>query len=414
MLSQKVCFIVVLVVLTFAALADAQPTRRRAALYDKLDGGVALLLAEPDFSTSWQAHRYDPTYFPQEFKQEVHFYYLTGLGVKSAVLLVDGKTRKTTLYLRDEAKKKSSVPASAGLERVAPMTSLLGDLDALAERRPAIFLLLGRKPGEIPFGSKRIFPEGLDEPTDRQQDLKTSLSHRFDWMEFENLDPILTELRAVKDADEIETIRRSVEISSLALLETLRSVRPGIRESQLAGVSRFACRQEGAQRLAYSEDLQSGPNFVKSFIEMFNHYNKLDRVMQAGELMLVDLSCEYDYFKTDVARTATVSGKFTAQQRALYDIYLVAYRAALAAIKPGVTQKDIAMASVEAMKKQLPDLKRGLLSSRSRRLYCPSRDGATPRSLRRLFRRRCWRSLEASGPWTSIRHRASDHRARSQ
>ncbi len=180
-------------------------------------------------------------------------------------------------------------------------------------------------------------------------------------MEFENLDPILTELRAVKDADEIETIRRSVEILSLALLETLRSVRPGIRESQLAGVSRFACRQEGAQRLAYSEDLQSGPNFVKSFIEMFNHYNKLDRVMQAGELMLVDLSCEYDYFKTDVARTAPVSGKFTAQQRALYDIYLVAYRAALAAIKPGVTQKDIAMASVEAMKKQLPDLKEDYL-----------------------------------------------------
>ena len=359
--TKHVAFIVVLVILTFTALADAQPTRRRAALYDKLDGGVALLLAEPDYSTSWQAHRYDPTYTPQEFKQEVHFHYLTGLEVKSAILLLDGKERKTTLYLRDEAKEKGSVPAAAGVDRIAPMTSLFGDLDGLAERRPAIYLLLGRQPGEIPFGTKKIFPEGLDEPSDRQQDLKTSLSRRFEWMEFQNLDPLITELRAVKDAEEIESIRRAVEISSLGLLETLRSVRPGIRESQLAGVSRLVFRKEGAQRIAYSEDLQSGPNFMKSFIEIFNYYNKLDRVMEAGEVMLVDVSCEYNYYKTDIARTAPVSGKFTAQQRALYDIYLVAYRAALAAIKPGVTQKDIAMASVEAMKKQLPDLKEDYL-----------------------------------------------------
>ena len=358
---NRISSLVIVFVLTSASLAAAQPTRRRAALYDKLNGGVALLLAQPDFSTTWQAHRYDPSYTPQEFKQEVHFYYLTGLAVKSAVLLVDGKERETTLYLRDEAKEKDSVPASSALDRVAPMTSLLGDLDALAERRPAIYLLLGRQPGEIPFGSKKIFPEGLGEPTDRQQDLKASLSSRFGWMEFQNLDPLLTELRTVKDAEEVESIRRAVEISSLGLLETLRSVRPGIRESELAGVSRFIYRKEGAQRLAYSEDLQSGPNFMKSFVEIFNHYNKLDRVMEAGEVMLVDLSCEYNYYKTDVARTAPISGKFTAQQRALYDIYLVAYRAALDAIKPGATQKDITMAAVETMRKQLPDLKEDYL-----------------------------------------------------
>ena len=212
-------FVVLGLGVVFAALSDSQPSRRRAALYDKLDGGVALLLAESDFSTTWQAHRYDPSYKPQEFKQEVHFHYLTGLGVKSAVLLVDGKKRKTTLYLRDEVKEKDFVSESSGLDRVAPMTSLLGDLDALTERRPAIYLLLGRKPGEIPFGSEKIFPEGLKEPTDRQQDLKTSLSHRFGWMEFRNLDPLISELRAVKDAEEIELIRRAVEISSLGLLQ---------------------------------------------------------------------------------------------------------------------------------------------------------------------------------------------------
>jgi Xaa-Pro aminopeptidase len=95
---------------------------------------------------------------------------------------------------------------------------------------------------------------------------------------------------------------------------------------------------------------------MKSFIELFNDYDKFDRVMEAGEVMLVDLSCEHNYFKTDLARTAPVSGTFTREQRALYDLYLVAYRAALATIRPGATQRDIALASVEALKKELPKL----------------------------------------------------------
>ena len=336
---------------------EAQPSERRQRLFDRLDGGIALLVAEADFSTNWQAHRYDPGYFVGEFKQEVHFHYLTSLGSSesNAVLLVDGATRASDLYMLPVSEEKKRELLSAGFRAVKPRSELVNDLGALAGRKPAVYLLLGRE-DFLPFPKVTIFPEGLDEPTDRQRDFQSSLSRRFDWMEFRNLDPILTEMRAVKDAPEIATIRRAVEISSLSLLETLRSVRAGVRESQLAGVARFACRQNGSQRAAYSEDLQSGPNFMKSFIELFNHYDKFDRVMEAGEVMLVDLSCEYDYFKTDLARTAPVSGTFTKEQRALYDLYLVAYRAALATIRPGVTQRDIALASVEALKKELPKL----------------------------------------------------------
>lgn len=342
----------------FAALrVGAQPSERRQRLYDRLDGGIALLLAEADFSTNWQAHRYDPGYFVGEFKQEVHFHYLTGLGASesNAVLLVDGATRASDLYMLQVSEEKKRELLSAGFRAIKPRSELVADLGALAGRKPAVYLLLGRE-DFLPFPKGKIFPEGLDEPTDRQRDFQASLSRRFDWMEFRNLDPILTEMRAVKDSQEIATIRRAVEISSLSLLETLRSVRAGVRESQLAGVARFACRENGSQRAAYSEDLQSGPNFMKSFIELFNDYDKFDRVMEASEVMLVDLSCEYDYFKTDLARTAPVSGTFTREQRALYDLYLVAYRAALATIRPGVTQRDIALASVESLKKELPKL----------------------------------------------------------
>jgi len=346
-----------------AAGLAAQPAARREKLYESLGSGVALLIAEPDYSTSWQAHRYDPGYFVGEFKQEVHFYYLTGLGesTSNAVLMMDGQKRETTLYVLDTSDEKKRALRAKGFNRIEPRSALVPALEGMADRHPPVYLLLGRAEGEVPFPKTKNFPEGLDEPTDRQRDFQMSLEGRFPWMAFRNLDPILSEMRAVKDEEEIAAIRRAVEISSLGLLETLRSIKPGVRESELSGVSRFVFRQEGAQRIAYSADLQSGPNFTKSFIEMFNHYNKLDRVMEAGEVMLVDLSCEYNYFKTDLARTAPVSGKFTAKQRALYDLYLIAYRAALDTIRPGVTQRDIALASVDAMKAQLPELEQDYL-----------------------------------------------------
>lgn len=341
----------------FNVVATAQPSLRREKLYDRLGGGIALLLAEADFSTNWQAHRYDPSYTNNEFKQEVHFYYLTGLGASesNAVLLVDGARHSSDLYMLQVSDGKKKELLAAGFGAVKPRSELVRDLGAIAGRKPVVYLLLGRE-DFFPFPKVKILPEGLDEPTDRQRDFADSLKRRFGWMELRNLDPILTEMRSVKDPEEIATIRTAVEISSRSLLETLRSVRPGIRESQLAGVARFACRENGAEREAYSEDLQSGPNFMKSFIDILNDHDKIDRVMERGEVTLVDLSCEYDYYKTDLARTAPVSGKFTKEQRGLYDLYLVAYRAALAAVRPGVTQRDIALASVAAMKMELPRL----------------------------------------------------------
>jgi Xaa-Pro aminopeptidase len=341
---------------------EAQPPARREKLYPKLGGGIALLLAEADFSTNWQAHRYDPAYTVNEFKQEVHFQYLTGLGASesNAVLLVDGAGRASDLYMLQASDEKKRELLAAGFRAVKPRSELVQDLDALAGRKPVVYLLLGRE-DFFPFPKQKIFPEGLEEPTDRQRDFAAALKRRFGWMEIRNLDPILTEMRSVKDAEEIATLRKAVSISSLGLLETLRSVRPKVRESALAGVARFACRENGAEREAYSEDLQSGPNFMKSFLDILNAHDKLDRVMESGEVMLVDLSCEYHYYKTDLARTAPVSGKFTPEQRALYDLYLVAYRAALAAVRPGATQRDIALASVEAMRKELPRLEDDVL-----------------------------------------------------
>lgn len=341
-----------------AAVAD--PAARREALYDKLHGGVALLVAAPELFTAWRAHRYDPSYFPEEFKQEVFFYYLSGLEDPGAALLIDGRTRRTTLYLREDAKTPRSALPSSDYAEVKPRAALVGDVEALKERKPPFYLLLGEGDVAIESGivvpSNSPFPEGLKQPTDAQEDLRDSLQARFPWMSIHNLDPLVASLRGVKDKEEIALMRAAALMTSRAMMENMRSVAPGVTEGQLEGVSRFVCRREGAQRIPYSEDIQSGPNLLLSYWDFFGTYDKHDRSLQPGELALLDTACEYRYYQSDMARTVPVSGKFTPEQRAVYMLYMQGYRAALAAIKPGALQRDISLALVAAIR----EAKRGL------------------------------------------------------
>lgn len=342
------------------APADSGTTRREA-LYDKLGGEVALLVAAPELFTAWRAHRYDPSYFPQEFKQEVAFYYLTGVEEPGAALIIDGKTRRSTLYLRQGSGDSKPPSAIAGYAAVKPRSALVADVESLAERKPTIYLLLGEGDVAIESGvivaSQSPFPEGLTTPTDFQEDLRAALTVRFPWMQFRNLDPVLASLRAIKDPEEIAVMKAAAQMTSRAMLENIRSMKPGVTEGELDGVSRFVCRREGAQRIPYSEDIQSGPNLLLSYWDFFGNYYKHDRRVQAGELALIDTACEFNYYQSDMARTVPVSGSFTPSQLAGYTLYLGGYKAALAAIRPGATQRDISLALVNAIRDARRSLK---------------------------------------------------------
>jgi len=342
------------------ALADAGAIRREA-LYDKLDGGVALLVAAPELFTAWRAHRYDPNYFPQEFKQEVAFYYLTGIEESGAALLIDGKARRSTLYFRQGTSGDRPPMAISGYADVKPRSALVADVESLADRKPTFYLLLGEGDVAIESGvivaSQSPFPEGLGTPTDFQEDLRAALKTRYPWMQFRNLDPVLALLRAVKDQNEIAVMKAAAQMTARAMLENIRSMKPGVTEGELDGVSRFVCRREGAQRIPYSEDIQSGPNLLLSYWDFFGNYHKHDRRAQAGEMALIDTACEYNYYQSDMARTVPVSGSFTPSQRASYLLYLQGYKAALAAIRPGATQRDISLALVNAIRDARRSLK---------------------------------------------------------
>jgi Xaa-Pro aminopeptidase len=165
---------------------------------------------------------------------------------------------------------------------------------------------------------------------------------------------LLHEMRLVKDADEIVLLRRASEISARAHVLAMKAAAPGHWEFEVQQALDGYCLSNGAPRMAYPSIAGSGPNSV------FLHWNKNNRQMQAGELVLNDSGGEYGYYAADVTRTYPVSGRFSQEQKAIYEIVLAAQKESIGAIKPGVAHDEIEKRSARVQTEGLVRL--GLLS----------------------------------------------------
>jgi Xaa-Pro aminopeptidase len=137
-------------------------------------------------------------------------------------------------------------------------------------------------------------------------------------------------MRLVKDAHELALMRRAGEISSHAHRRAMAAARPGMHEYEVEAELVHDFLRHGAQAVAYPSIVASGPNACVL------HYRENDRLMQDGDLLLIDAGCEYRGYASDITRTFPVSGKFTAPQKAVYEVVLAAQLACLDAVRPGV------------------------------------------------------------------------------
>lgn len=147
--------------------------------------------------------------------------------------------------------------------------------------------------------------------------------------------PHLTGLRAVKSESEIARIRAAVDATVLGLLDAARCIRPGTAEYQIQAVVEFHCRIAGCERQAFDSIVGSGPN------SCILHYKDNRRTMADGDLVVVDVGGEFEGYAADVTRTFPVSGRFSERQAQVYDAVLEAQKAGIAAVRPGVTLRDV-------------------------------------------------------------------------
>jgi Xaa-Pro aminopeptidase len=174
--------------------------------------------------------------------------------------------------------------------------------------------------------------------------------------EFTDLDHMLHEQRLLKSAAEIRLMRKAGDITARAHRRAMRSCSPGMYEYQLEADLQHEFTLSGARHPAYSSIVGSGDNGCVL------HYVQNSAKMRDGELVLIDAGCEFEYYAADVTRTFPVNGRFSREQRALYELVLRAQLAAIAQIKPGNHWNQPHDASVKVLTAGLVEL--GLLKGR--------------------------------------------------
>ena len=163
------------------------------------------------------------------------------------------------------------------------------------------------------------------------------------------LDRIIDEMRLHKDAEELQLMQIASNISADAHTQAMKSVRPGMMEYALEAELNYIFAKNGCVP-AYNSIVGGGENGC------ILHYVENNKVLQDGDLVLIDAACEYECYASDITRTFPVNGKFSPEQKALYQVVLAAQMAAIDAVRVGNSYKDPHHAAVRILVQGLLDL----------------------------------------------------------
>jgi len=278
------------------------------------------------------------------YRQDSDFFYLTGFDEPESVLVLTNQhsDHRVVLFVRprDPTREVWDGPragvdgavAQFGADAAFPIGELL-------DRLPDYLGNVQRVHYRV--GLDRAFDDQMFHALDRVRGrARTGVS-----VPGEIVDPGLTlhEMRVRKTAEELRTMERAAAITREAHLRAMEIARPGRFEYEVEAEILRTFRAHGSERPAYGAIVGSGPNAT------ILHYRKNDRRMEDGDLLLIDAGAEYGYYASDVTRTFPVSGRFTPDQRRIYDLVLDAQTAAIEAVRPGATIDHVHDAAVKVL-----------------------------------------------------------------
>ena len=303
-----------------------------------------------------------------KFRQTNEFYYLTGVETPHAYLLLNGQTKRATLYLphRNSGRefgegKLFSAEDGALIRDVVGISNtygsdLLGEhVNNLARRGTPIALYTPFMPAERMAMSRDlalryegdVMADPFDNSVTRQNSFIQLLKTRFPSMELKDLSPTLDALRLIKSPAELKLLRKAARLSGLALMEGMRSTKPGIKEYELDAMAKYVYYRNGAQGDAYYSLIAADSTAYQ------NHYHGGQKTIKDGEILLMDYAPDVGYYMSDVTRMWPVNGKFSKDQRDLYGFYLACYKSLLNNIKPNLHPSDIAQATAKEWEEHL-------------------------------------------------------------
>jgi Xaa-Pro aminopeptidase len=296
--------------------------RRRTQLMRLIgEDGIAILPAAPV-----RQRNNDVDY---NYRQDSDFYYLTGFSEPDAVaVLIPGRQPAEYILFTRERDPDREIwdgrragPAGAVEEYRADDAFPITDIDEIL-------------PGLLENRSRVFYTMGLNQEFDHHvvswvNTLRAQVrTGRHPPQEFVSLEHVLHDMRLFKSRAEVSLMRRSSEIAAGAHVRAMQFCHPGRMEYEVMAELLHEFNRHGAD-ISYHPIVGAGPN------SCVLHYRENNARMNDGDLLLVDAGCEFGYYASDITRTYPVSGRYSSEQRAIYEIVLEAQQAAIAKVKPG-------------------------------------------------------------------------------
>jgi Xaa-Pro aminopeptidase len=287
----------------------------------------------------------------ETFRPLNDFLYLTGLELPNSMLVLDADSMQAQLFVPriDPRFTSTSRPNDfpgrpladdptiarlAGIENIAAFDGLDSSLANLATRGRTLRVNVGDGGAVTP--EVRVIHDWTPE-----HGLAFYLRERFPEVKLANAFVAVGRVRMVKTPAEIDAMRRAAGVTSAGIRATASFIKPGVDERTLEGILEASFKRAGAQRVAFSSIIKSGPNSLWPWRVLASHYDRRNRRMQAGELVIFDVGAELDYYSSDVGRTFPVSGHFTAAQRDLLEMVTTVADTIIASVRPGVTLSEL-------------------------------------------------------------------------
>ena len=322
---------------------------RRAKVMEKIGDAVAILQGTTERPGE------------QALRQNNQFFYLTGVVEPRAIVTIDGRTKKTALYLLPRNERRESrmlgpalspgpaAAAATGIDQVLPREEFSRAVAEFAREGRAIYTpfrpeVLGEASSSDPAA---LWRATKGDPWDGRISREEQFVHRLKTQAPESamadLDPVIDALRTIKSAREIVIIREATRLTGLGIMEAMRDAKPGMTEYELQAPAEFVFKKGGAYGPSYFALIATGRNTY------YSHYHKNTETLKDGDLVQFDYAPDYKYYQSDVTRVFPANGRFTPRQREFYTIYLKLYQAVMTSIRVHATASNILAAAVPKM-----------------------------------------------------------------
>ena len=270
-----------------------------------------------------------------EFTPNRNFYYLTGIQEQEhiVVLLKSNETIIETLFLKDidldaemwngKTLRDSEGKEISGIEEVSYMKEFSSYIHRAINGSENIKLYLD------------LSREAIDEPDSEANIVARQIRNKYPQVIIKNLSSKIALLRIIKSQEEIEQMKKAIEITIEGVKALMKNAKPGMKEYELEAYFDFECKTKGAKDYAFKTIAAAGKNAT------ILHYAENNSEIKDGELILFDLGAQWNLYNADITRTFPVNGKFTDRQKEVYEAVLRVNKAVIEKIKPGLNYKEL-------------------------------------------------------------------------